>query len=203
MSTMTSATSSRLAARDLALIAAFAALIAALAQVSKMTPFGSGVPITLQSLGVMLAGAVLGWKRGALAVLTWLAVGAIGMPVFAGGVGGLASFSSPSAGYRVGFVFGAALIGWLVERQRPGYHPLWGFIANIFGGIGVVYLFGIPVTAMVTHTSNWLATAQSAAIFLPGDLIKALVAASVAAAVHRALPDLLVGSPRSRDHANV
>ena len=175
-------------ARDLALVATFAALIAVLGVPGQLTLFGNSVPITLQTLGVMLAGSILGWRRGALAVLVFLALVAAGLPLLAGGRGGLAVFAGPSAGYLIGWPLGAAVIGWLVERRLPGYSVPWGIAANVIGGIGVVYLVGIPVQAAVTGTSGVLATAVAATMFLPGDLIKVLVAASVAAGVHRGYP---------------
>lgn len=181
-------TSRRLPARDLALIATFAALIAVLGVPGQLTLFGNAVPVTLQTLGVMLAGSILGWKRGALAVLVFLALVAAGLPLLAGGRGGLAVFAGPSAGYLAGFVLGAAVTGWLVERRLPRYDPRWGLLANLVGGIGAVYLVGIPVQAAVTGTSGLVATAVAALVFLPGDLLKALVATSVAAGVHRGYP---------------
>lgn len=178
----------RMPARDLALVATFAALIAVLGIPGQLTLFGNSVPITLQTLGVMLAGSILGWRRGALAVLVFLALVAAGLPLLAGGRGGLAVFAGPSAGYLIGWPLGAAVIGWLVERRLPGYSVPWGVAANVLGGIGVVYLLGIPVQAAVTGTSGVLATAVAATMFLPGDLIKVLVATSVAAGVHRGYP---------------
>jgi biotin transport system substrate-specific component len=178
----------RLPARDLALIATFAALIAVLGIPGALTLFGSSVPITLQTLGVMLAGSVLGWKRGALSVLVLLALVAAGLPLLAGGRGGLAVFAGPTAGYLAGWVLGAAVTGWLVERRLPRYPLGWGFAANVVGGIGAVYLLGIPVQAAVTGTSGPLAAAAAALIFQPGDLVKAVVATSVAAGVHRGYP---------------
>lgn len=178
----------RLPARDLALVATFAALIAVLGIPGQLYLFGNNVPITLQTLGVMLAGSILGWKRGALAVVVLLALAAAGLPVLAGGRGGLAVFAGPSAGYLFGFVLGAAVTGWLVERRLPGYDVRWGFAANVIGGIGAVYLLGVPVQAAVTGTSNVLAVAVAAVVFLPGDLIKAVIATTVAAGVHRGYP---------------
>lgn len=175
-------------ARDLALVATFAALIAVLGIPGQLTVLGNAVPITLQTLGVMLAGSVLGWKRGALAVLVFLALVAAGLPLLAGGRGGLAVFAGPSAGYLLGFVLGAAVTGWLVERRLPRFEPAWGFLANVVGGIGVVYLVGVPVQAAVTGTSGLVATAVASVVFLPGDLLKALVATTVAAGVHRGYP---------------
>ena len=184
----------RLPARDLALVAVFAALIAAMGLAPPLYVFGSPVPITLQTLGVMLAGAVLGARRGALAVLVLLALVAAGLPLLSGGRGGLAVFAGPTAGYLVGWPIGAAVVGWLAER-RPARGVLpWMVAACAIGGIGVVYLFGIPVSAFVTGTSGVLATAVAALVYLPGDALKALVAGSVAVAVHRGYP--VLGPPR-------
>lgn len=189
----------KLPARDIALVATFAALIAVLALPGQLFLFGNSVPITLQTLGVMLAGSILGWKRGLLAVLVLLAMIAVGLPVAAGGRGGLAVFAGPSAGYLVGFALGAAVTGWLVERRLPRYPIAWGFAANVIGGIGAVYLVGIPVQAAVTGTSGLLAVAVASLVFLPGDLLKAAVATVVAAGVHRGYPALAATGPSRAD----
>lgn len=189
----------KLPARDIALVATFAALIAVLALPGQLFLFGNSVPITLQTLGVMLAGSILGWKRGLLAVLVLLAMIAVGLPVAAGGRGGLAVFAGPSAGYLVGFALGAAVTGWLVERRLPRYPIAWGFAANVIGGIGAVYLVGIPVQAAVTGTSGLLAVAVASLVFLPGDLLKAVVATAVAAGVHRGYPALATTGPSRAD----
>lgn len=178
-------------ARDAALIATFAALIAVLGLPGALTPFGGAVPITLQTLGPMLAGAILGWKRGTAAVVVFLGLVALGLPLLAGGRGGLALFAGPSAGYLFGWILGTAVIGLLVQARLPRFSWWWTGFSVVVGGIGVVYLFGVPVLAMVTGTNGVLATAAAAAVYLPGDLIKAAVATSVAVAVHRAYPDLL------------
>ncbi len=180
----------RLSSRDLALVASFAALIAVLGLPGSIQLFGNAVPITLQTLGVMLAGSVLGWKRGALSVLVLLLLVAAGLPLLSGGRGGLAVFAGPSAGYLCGFVLGAAVTGWLVERRLPAYPAWWGALANVVGGVGAVYLVGIPVQAAVLGTSGLLATALSAMLFLPGDAIKVVIATTVAAAVHRGYPGI-------------
>ncbi len=180
----------RLGSRDLALVASFAALIAVLGLPGSLYLFGNPVPVTLQTLGVMLAGSLLGARRGALAVLTFLALVAAGLPLLSGGRGGLAVFVGPSAGYLVGWVLGALVIGWLAQRSLPAYPLWWGALANVTGGIGVVYLLGIPVQAQVLGTGGVVATAIAAVVYLPGDLLKVVVATSVAAAVHRAVPEL-------------
>ncbi|REJ04443.1 biotin transporter BioY [Microbacterium bovistercoris] len=168
---------------DLARIAVFAALIVALGMV--VVPLPGGVPITAQTLGVMLAGLVLGARRGALAVLLVLALAAIGLPVLAGGRGGLGVFVGPSAGYLLGWVAGAVVIGLIAHRSRFTW---WrAGLGAVVGGILVVYLFGIPVQALVTGVPL-APTALSSLAFLPGDLLKAAAATVLAVALHRAYP---------------
>ena len=191
-------TTRRMPVRDLALIASFAALMAVLGLPGALTLFGNAVPITLQTLGVMLAGSILGWKRAFLALLVFLALVAAGLPLLAGGRGGLGVFVGPSAGYLIGWPLGAAVVGWLVERRLPAYPVWWGLLANLVGGIGVVYLLGIPVQAAVLGTTSVAATALAAVIYLPGDITKAIVATVVAAGVHKGYPAVSVTSERSR-----
>jgi biotin transport system substrate-specific component len=169
-------------------VAVFAALIAVLGLPGSLNVFGNAVPITLQTLGVMLAGAILGTWRAALAVTVLLVLVAAGLPLLSGGRGGLGVFAGPSAGYLIGWIPGAAVTGWLVERagRNPGIVHL--VVACLVGGVGVVYLFGVPVQALVTGVPLG-ATLWAAAVFLPGDLIKAVVASVVARGTQRAYPD--------------
>jgi len=190
----------RLSSRDLALVASFAALIAVLGLPGGVPVFGNAVPVTLQTLGVMLAGSILGWKRGALSVVVLLVLVAAGLPLLSGGRGGLGVFAGPSVGYLIGWVLGAAVIGWLVQRRLPAYPMWWGGLANVIGGIGVVYLVGIPVQAAVMHTSVWVAAVGSL-VFLPGDAIKVVVATAVASAVHRGYPGITSGSATRSERA--
>jgi biotin transport system substrate-specific component len=183
--------------RDTAHIATFAALVAVLGLAPPIAVLGSSVPITLQTLGVMLAGSLLGWRRALLALLLLLALVAAGLPLLSGGRGGIAVFVGPSAGYLLGFPHGAATIGWLVERRLPGFSTGWCLFANVVGGICVVYALGIPVQALVTQTSVPIA-AVGALAFLPGDVIKAVLAAVVTAAVHRGYPAAPFSSRRPR-----
>jgi len=191
------AAKNRLSSRDLALVASFAALIAVLGLPGAIPVFGNAVPVTLQSLGIMLAGSILGWKRGALSVVVLLVLVAAGLPLLSGGRGGLGVFAGPSVGYLMGWVLGAAVIGWLVQRRLPGYPLWWGAMANVVGGIGVVYLVGIPVQAAVTHTSVWVAAVASL-VFLPGDGLKVVIATAVASGVHRGYPGITSGSGATR-----
>lgn len=185
-----SLTGQRNAPRDLALIAIFAGVVAALGVVPAIYPFGIPVPITAQSLGVMLAGAVLGARRGGLALLLFLALAAVGLPVLAGGRGGLGQFAGPSVGFLVGFPVAAFVIGWLTERGGPSYKLVWGLVANIVGGIVVLYVLGIAGMALVLGISV-PAAAIACGWFVLGDLVKAVAAALVARGVHASYPGLL------------
>jgi biotin transport system substrate-specific component len=177
----------RLAARDLALVAVLAALIAVLGLPGTLNPFGLAVPITAQTLGVMLAGLLLGPRRGALAVLVFLALVAAGLPLLAGGRGGLGVFAGPSAGFLVGWVAGAAVTGLLADLAPERLLLVSFLVAAVLGGVLVVYAVGVPVLAWRAHLSLAKALATTAA-FVPGDLIKAVAAAVVARGVERGYP---------------
>jgi len=188
-------------ATGLALIAVFVGIIAALGLVPGIAIPGVAVPITLQTLGVMLSGAVLGRWRGAAAVVVFLVLVALGLPLLAGGRGGLGVFFGPSAGFLIGFPVAAFVIGWLTERLDTTRSLAKGIAVNIVGGIVVLYVFGIVGMSIVGHLPLTQAAAVSM-VFLPGDLAKAVVAAIVARGVHQALPGLLPeGQSRDREPA--
>jgi biotin transport system substrate-specific component len=189
----------RSTSRDLALVATFAGVVAALGLVPALTPPGFTVPITAQSLGVILAGAVLGARRGFLSLVLLLVLVAVGLPLLAGGRGGLGVFATPSVGFLVGWPVAAYVVGWLTERGGSTYRLPWGIVANLLGGVVVLYAMGIAGIALVAGISVQ-AAAVSTWIFLPGDLVKVVVAALVARGVHAAYPGLL-GAPRRRRHA--
>ncbi|AAT89786.1 BioY family transporter [Leifsonia xyli subsp. xyli] len=178
--------SRRLDARDIARVAAFAALVAVLGLPGGITLFGA-VPITAQTLGVMLAGAILGPWLGALSMTILLALVAVGLPLLAGGRGGAAVFAGPSAGYALGWVFGALTIGLLVHAG--GRKPvLWRTALGIAtGGILVVYAAGIPVQSFVTRLPL-AETALTSLVFVPGDIAKATLATAITMTLVRAYP---------------
>ncbi|UYP20601.1 biotin transporter BioY [Rhodococcus sp. Z13] len=178
----------RIPARDLAQIAVFAALIIALGLPGQISIGSSGVPITLQTLGVMLAGALLGARKGTLAVLTVIVLG-LALPVLAGGRTTLTSLAGPTVGFLIGWIPAVAVIGWLSTKMLPRYRTLPGVAVNVLGGIVVLYAFGIAGMVLRTDLTVWAAAAANVT-FLPGDLLKAVVAAAVAAQVHRAYPAL-------------
>ncbi|MEO7126286.1 MAG: biotin transporter BioY [Nakamurella sp.] len=178
-------------ARVLAQIAVFAALIAALGVPGTLFIGGNAVPITLQTLGVMLAGAILGPWKGVAAVGVFEALTFVGLPLLAGGRGGPAYFTvSPTSGYAWGFLLGAIVVGLLTRLILPKY-PLWlGIVVTAIGGMLAIYAVGIPWMAVVTHTPLWAATIVNFA-YLPGDAIKVVATAVIAKQVHRAYPGLI------------
>ena len=184
------ATIRRSPATDLALVATFAALIVAASVLA--IPIGA-VPITLQTFAVLLAGAVLGAGRGFLAVLLYLAIGAIGLPVFAGGTAGLAPFAGPTVGYLLGMPLAAWLTGFIVERlprRSLGTRTLLIFGSALLANIVFVYTLGVLGLAWRAGLTVGEAFLINLA-FVPADLAKIALAAVVATAVHRAFPDLL------------
>lgn len=185
-----------LTSRDLSLIAIFAGVIAALGLIPAIAPFGGAVPITAQSMGIMLAGAILGSKRGALSVLLFLALVAIGLPLLSGGRGGLGVFAGPSVGYLVGFPVAAFLVGLLTEKVGRPYKLHLGVMANILGGVLALNVIGIVGMAVVLGVSLVKAT-TIAAVFMPGDLVKAVLTALVASGVHAAYPGLIPARAKS------
>jgi biotin transport system substrate-specific component len=173
--------------RDIVFIALFAAIVAALGAFPPLMLPVIGVPITAQSLGVMLAGSVLGAKRGSLAIILFLVLVAVGVPILAGGRGGIGVFFGPSGGFLLGWPIGAFVIGWLVERAWTRLDVWRAFAINLIGGVVVIYACGVPWIAVVAETSLTQAAVGSMG-FLPGGVIKAAIAAFVAVTVKRSYP---------------
>ena len=172
--------------KTIALIALFAALVAVLGLIPQITlPFG--VPITAQSLGIMLCGVVLGGVRGTLAVLLFLLLVALGLPLLSGGRGGLGVFVSPTAGFLVGFPIAAFVTGLIFAYWRNVPMFLSAFAASIIGGVIVLYLFGITGLSIVLE-KNWLEAAALVMVFIPGDIIKAVITGLLVTALYKARP---------------
>ena len=184
--TLSTSTRRRLDATDLARVAVFAALVAVLGLPGGISVFGS-VPITAQTLGVMLAGAILGPWLGALSMAVLLALVALGLPLLSGGTGGLGVFVGPTAGYLFGWIVGAFVIGLIVHAGNR--KPVWWrtLLGMVVGGILVVYAFGVPVTSLVLRLPLDV-IATSSLVFVPGDLAKAVIATAIVMTLVRAYP---------------
>ena len=159
---------------DLACVVGGSLFIALSAQVVVPLPF-SPVPVTGQTLAVLLTGALLGRVRGTLSVLVYLAQGISGLPVFAGGMGGVLHLVGPTGGYLIGFVPAAFLTGLLAERGWDrGVGP--AFAAMLVGN-AAIYACGLPWLAQFLGPQRVLALGL--APFLPGDLMKLGIAAAL------------------------
>lgn len=162
-------------------IVAFAVLTALCAARIPL-PF-SPVPITLQSLSVVLAGAMLGPWRGALSQITLIGMGLIGLPVFSDRLPGFITLAGPTGGYILGFVLCAFVTGWIVRYQKPaGFwtKSLYFFVASLF-----IFLPGVLWLKVLTGASLATALAMGFYPFLLGDVIKTFVAAGFLKAVRK------------------
>jgi biotin transport system substrate-specific component len=161
-------------AKEVLLVLGGTAVTALLAQVSVPLPF-TPVPVTLQTLAVLLVGASLGGRRGALSEILYVLLGAAGLPFFAGGTGGTAHLLGPTGGYLVGFVAAAYLAGKAAERRlerRLGVSFLTMAVADL-----AIYLFGLPWLGLYVGFGRVLLLGFVP--FLAGDLVKILLASSL------------------------
>lgn len=156
--------------RNVVLVLSSTTLIALCARISFPVPWSS-VPITGQTFAVLLTGALLGSRLGALSVVAYLAQGAMGLPVFAYG-GGAAYFAGPTAGFLIGFVPMAFIVGYLCERgwdRRP-----WTAAPAMLAGSVVLYIFGLSWLARFVPGDSLLAAGLTP--FIAGDLTKIVLA---------------------------
>ncbi|PSL21203.1 biotin transporter BioY [Shimia abyssi] len=175
--------------KSIVYIALFAALTAALGLMPPISFAGLALPpITAQSLGVMLAGAVAGARRGGFALLLFIALVAVGLPLLAGGRGGLGVFFGTSGGFLLAWPLSAALIGYLVTKKSD-VSFLMTAIYIALGGIVLMYAIGIPWMAFIGN----LGLSKSITImvaYVPGDLVKVVLATIIARGLRRAFPNL-------------
>ena len=180
----------------IARIAVFAALVAVLGLTPAISVPGISVPITAQTLGVMIAGLMLVPVEAFLSVALFVGLVAAGLPLLSGGRGGLGVFSGPSAGFVLGSPFAAAAIAVIIAgaRRIGGEHTrpvqlATHFAAAVLGGVGLLYCIGIPVGALVADIplGKFFTGSMS---FVPGDLLKAAAATVVATSAFRAAPFL-------------
>jgi biotin transport system substrate-specific component len=160
--------------RLIALVLAFSVLNALAAQIAIPLPF-TPVPITMQTFAVLLTGLLLGGRLGLLALLTYLAEGLSGLPVFAAGRAGPAVLAGPTAGYLLAFPLASLVVGWLAERgwdRRPGTTALAMVLGNL-----VIYVGGVGWLAVLLGPER--AFTAGLLPFLPGDLLKLLLATAL------------------------
>ncbi len=180
--------------KDIVLVSLFTALIVVLGLIPPLPMPGVPVPVTLQTFGVMLAGLILGPVRGGLVLGLYVGLALLGLPVLPGGRAGLAVLAGPTAGFLLGMIPGAVLTGWLAGRPVSRAHLATGsatwlqilrcWAASMLGGVVLVYALGIywmaSVAGMDLSKALWVMW-----VFVPGDTIKAVVAAVVAQRIRR------------------
>lgn len=168
----------KLKVKQIILAGLFAALTAvgAFIQIPLWT-----VPVTLQFLFTALSGVMLGGKLGALSQLVYVILGLFGLPVFAGGIGGLGTIVKPSFGYLLGFIISAYIIGRIAEGLKKV--SFTGLLAAAAIGLLATYLIGVPylylILSRVMGSDITLAAAIKAGflVFIPGDILKCIITA--------------------------
>ncbi|WP_054950207.1 biotin transporter BioY [Numidum massiliense] len=169
------------------LAALFAGITAVFAQITIPLPF-SPVPLTGQTLAVLLAATVLGPFYGMLSMVIYVLLGAVGVRVFAGFGGGFQTLIGPSGGYIFGFIIAAFVAGWLMQR-RDNLGIVWAVFANAIGSI-VIYAVGIVQLKLVTGM-GWTEAALAGVVpFIGTDILKVVMASFIGVAVRRRLHNL-------------
>ncbi|SDH73460.1 biotin transport system substrate-specific component [Alteribacillus persepolensis] len=176
--------------------AMFAAVIGVLGLMPPIPLPFTPVPVTAQTLGVMLAGSLLGAKLGGGSVLLFVALVAVGMPLLAGGRGGLGILLGPSGGYVLSWPIAAFVIGWLIEKTKPALYAWKAVAVNCIGGILIIHSIGIIYLAFVANLPLYQAALSSLG-FLPGDTAKAVGSGLLTVKLARSHP-FLVKSQQSR-----
>ena len=170
--------------KDMTIVAVMAALLCVAGPMSVSI---GPIPLSLASFAVYLAGAVLGAKRGALAVAIYLLLGLVGVPVFSGFSGGFQKLVGVTGGYLAGYLPCALITGLAVKPESPESGPLWRLAAFMALGTAVLYLIG--TAWFMLQTKNSLAASMGLCVipFLPGDAVKIVAASLLARPVRRAL----------------
>lgn len=179
--------------RDLALIVVFAAVVATLSLTPAVPVGGAGVPITLQTLGVVITGLLLGAWRGFAAVALYVVLGLAGLPIFAQFSSGVGVLAGPTAGYLLSFPIAALISGGLstlVLRKARKFKALWLFCCAFGSSLLIVHPAGILGMKLNIPLDTFTQALVADLPFWPGDVIKSAVAAVVVAGVLKAFPAL-------------
>lgn len=172
---------SKISIQDICSIAIMTAITAVMAQISIPMPLG--VPMTMQTFAVTLAGVILGAKRGAISMLVYLLLGAVGVPVFAGLSGGVQNLVGPTGGFLISFPIMALLIGIGVKmKKQKGMFVLFLILGTVSN-----YVIGVLVFCVVMKASVWTGIAACVLPFIPTAIIKAVVASVLGLQIQKRL----------------
>lgn len=184
----------KLTLKDMTFVAVMAALICIAAPVS--VPLGA-VPLSLAGFVVCLAGGLLGSRRGTLAVLIYIMLGAVGLPVFSGGNGGFGQLFGITGGYIAGYIPCALISGIFSDKfckvppkgKNPFRSGVWAIPVGMAAGTLVLYVVGTAWFAAVQGISPWAAAAVCVLPFIPGDIIKIACASGITISLRHRLID--------------
>lgn len=173
--------------KHMVLIALFASLIAVTGYISIPLPI-SPVPISGQTLAILLAGLLLSPRDAFMAVVLWILMGIAGMPVFSGGRAGLAVLTGPSGGYIIGFIFAAVATSRL-KGKKPNLMR-YG-LACLLSSLVLVYAFGVSGLMFIAGMPLVAAFQAGVLPFLIGDGLKIIAASLIAYKIHQSAPQLI------------
>lgn len=172
---------------DIVQIALFAAIMAAMGLIPKID-ITANLPITAQSMGVMLAGIIIGKRNGFFAIMVFTLLVLAGLPLLAGGRGGLGMLGTGTAGFIIGYPIATFACGWIFEALNKLALPVATLLASVLGGILCLYAIGVPGLALNTSLSLTDATLTMLP-FIPGDIIKAVLTTVIVTSIARGLPE--------------
>jgi len=161
----------------------FAALTAVGAYIAIPLPFGGPVPIVLHNLFVLLAGLALGGKWGAISIGIYLIAGAVGLPVFARGTGGIGKFAGPTGGYLIGFFLAAYFVGIISSIKKNIFFDILAMLI----GTTIIYLLGVTWLKIVTKMSFSKTFVVGCYPFIIGDIIKIVAAVPIIKAIRKVI----------------
>lgn len=160
--------------REITYIALFAAIMGALGFIPPIFLSFTPVPITIQNIGVLLSGGILGARLGAWSQIVFMLLVAAGLPLLSGGRGGIGVFAGPSAGYLIGYIIISFCIGYILSHLG-NLNFVKILLTNIIIGVFLLYGFGVPVQAFVMDIPI-IQTIKLSLVYIPGDILKAVIA---------------------------
>lgn len=174
--------------RGMVFMAVFAAIICIAAPFSVQI---GPIPITLATFAIYLAGAILGGKRGMIAVIVYIMLGAAGLPVFSNFNGGFAALLGPTGGYIIGYVPLVLLTGIFAEMNSKKH---WTMVIGMLLGTAALYTFGTAWFMIMTGSNLGRALALCALPFIPGDLLKIVCVTAIALPLKEKLSRIISGT---------